>query len=72
MSRRHAQPAAYGPTPCAGPQTLDEVCYHCDPIGVFGLVPADDPRYLGGYVDARGLRHDPVKHAADCPTLVRP
>jgi hypothetical protein len=32
-----------------------------------GVARADDPRYFGGYVDANGVRHDPLRHATDCP-----
>jgi hypothetical protein len=39
----------------------------CEPVGTLGVVPADDPRYWGGFVDARGVRHDPVTHASSCP-----
>jgi hypothetical protein len=54
---------------CAGPQNADEECEGCDPIGVFGIVPRCDPRFMGGHVDARGIRHDPVRHEDDCPVL---
>lgn len=56
-------------TEVAGPQDLFETCPYCDPVGLFGLAPADDPRYLGGHVDESGVRHDPCAHESDCPTL---
>jgi hypothetical protein len=52
----------------AGQQPGEEGCEHCTPVGTMGVVPADAPGYLGGFVDARGVRHDPLAHAADCPT----
>ena len=55
-------------TSCEGPHPGEESC-GCSPIGTFGVIPADDPRYLGGFVDARGIRHDPLKHANDCPRV---
>jgi hypothetical protein len=45
----------------------DEYCPGCDPVPLFGVVPADDPHYLGGFVDERGTRHDPAKHEDGCP-----
>jgi hypothetical protein len=46
----------------------EESC-ECGPTGTFGLVSAADPRYLGGHVDREGWRHDPLRHADDCPRL---
>lgn len=54
--------AVAGWQPSDGPN-----CDKCEPIGVFGCVPADDPRYFGGHVDARGVRHDPLMHSCNPP-----
>jgi hypothetical protein len=41
----------------------------CGGVPVFGVVPASDPRWFGGFVDDRGIRHDPLRHKDDCPSL---
>lgn len=68
MSSSRVERTTLSPWPAkvAGPYPGEESC-GCGPVGTMGIVPADDPRYLGGHVDAKGLRHDPLKHAADCP-----
>lgn len=43
----------------------------CGGIGTFGLAPVEDPRFFGGYVDAKGIRHDPMRHKDNC-ALSRP
>lgn len=43
-------------------------CPDCEPVGVVGVAPVDDPHFFGGFVDERGIRHDGLAHAADCPT----
>lgn len=51
----------------AGPWPGEETCDSCEPVGLFGVAPASDPRYFGGFVDAGGARHDPLTHAENCP-----
>lgn len=38
----------------------------CGGIPIFGLARYDDQRFFGGFVDARGVRHDPLRHKQDC------
>jgi hypothetical protein len=54
------------PEHCSGPAPGEESC-GCGPTGTFGLVDAKDPRFLGGHVDRDGWRHDPLRHAENCP-----
>lgn len=49
----------------------DETCEMCNPIPVMGVMPHTDPRWFGGFVDARGIRHDPVRHEDGCPIAER-
>lgn len=44
------------------------VC-NCASFPTWGVVPRTDIRYYGGYVDAQGRRHDPMRHSDACPTL---
>lgn len=50
----------------------------CKATPTFGVVPADDPRCFGGHVSSSVesvegeeviiyIRHDPMRHAKDCP-----
>lgn len=54
-------------TKCEGRQPGEPDCEYCTPVGTMGVAPADDPRYFGGFVDVTGIRHDPLRHADDCP-----
>jgi hypothetical protein len=52
----------------AGRSAREPDCPDCEPLGTLGVADEDDPRFFGGYVDERGVRHDGLIHAADCPT----
>ena len=58
-------------TQVAGPHPWEETCPCCEPVGTLGVVSYEDPRYLGGFVDAHGIRHDPLRHADDCPRMLQ-
>lgn len=45
----------------------DETCEMCVPVPVWGVVSKKDKKYFGGFVDAKGIRHDPVRHTDKCP-----
>jgi hypothetical protein len=47
-----------------------ERCQFCRVVGVQGAMPASDPRFSGGFVDASGIRHDPVLHEDGCPVAL--
>lgn len=39
----------------------------CKSTPTFGIAPVDNPLFFGGHVDADYYRHDPMRHAKDCP-----
>lgn len=59
---------------CARSDRTDYLCEACraaicgcKSVPTFGVVHISDPRAFGGFVDANDMRHDPMRHAKDCP-----
>lgn len=50
-----------------------EGCPYCEATATaMCVVGKDDPRFYGGFVDERGIRHDPMRHEDGCLLVFPP